>query len=321
MKSPNPVVRPLVAVPHALPEIPSPSIPLTRVEYFSRLLSYLTTATLFRLLTPAGYYRLARVWGTLEWVFDYKRRRRFATALRRIVQREPTPRERRRETRKYFMQSRCDKVFYLAICTLHPDKWRRFITIENSELLDEALGQGHGCYLCFGHYGSMQLFLTLLSAAGYQNLAVREKHESSLRRFVQDRIRNRYPDFKRTTWLFSQGSPRHLYRWLRGGGVMVSAMDVKPWHETQETEEVTIFGRRKRFVSGPIRIAAKCRSPILMGFITPGKNFEYRIDILGPLHDPQAQPDTPPNPGELMQTYADHLEKYLTAAPSLTSRI
>ena len=58
-----------------------------------------------------------------------------------------------------------------------------------------------------------------------------------------------------------------------------------------------------------------------MGFITPGKNFEYRIDILGPLHDPQAQPDTPPNPGELMQTYADHLEKYLTAAPSLTSRI
>lgn len=264
---------------------------------------------------------MARAWGTVDWLFDYKRRRRFVTTLRRILQREPTPRERRRETRKHFAQSRCDKVFYLALSTLHPDKWRRFFTIENRELLDEALSHAQGCYLTFGHYGPMQLFVQLLSGAGYPIVAIREKHESSLRRFAQDRIRKRYPDHKPTSWVFSQGSPRDLYRWLRAGGLMISAMDVMPWHDTQESEEVTIFGERRPFISGPIRVATKCRSPILMGFITPGKNFKYRINIVGALYDPTANPDTPPNPAELLQTYADHLERHLVASPSLNSGI
>jgi lauroyl/myristoyl acyltransferase len=295
---------------------------LTAWENVSFTIAHWATALLLACLSLSGLYRFGRVLGTLEWLINYKKRRRFTATLERTVGHRPTGAQRRRASREFFMRARCDKLFYLIIDCIPHDPAKSLLTIGNRPMLDEALDRGHGAYVALSHHGAHHVIAMLLAIAGYKTAGVRDRREGAMRRYVQGRFDRRYPEFQRMRVLFSETYPRDIYRCFKDGYLLGSAMDVSRVRDpNQKTEEVTIFGEKRQFLSGPVHIAIRCQAPVLQGFIVPVEGFHYRLDIVGMLADPLEVRDDDAAVRQAMQTYDANVESYVRASPTLLSRL
>ncbi|MEK7731756.1 MAG: hypothetical protein AAB363_07850, partial [Planctomycetota bacterium] len=229
--------------------------------YTTFTLAHAASSALLLLLTLPGLHWFGRVFGTFEWLINYKRRRRFATALRQVWGGEASGAERRRWTREYFTRSRCDKLFYLMFDRIPRAKAMTLLSIGNQELLDRALSRGRGVYMAMSHHGALHVVSLLMALRGYKTAGVRDRREGAMRRYIQRRFDRRYPEFARMRILFADSYPREIYRCLSDGFVLGSAMDVSRVRQpNQKTEEVTVFGETRPFPSGPLRIAHRCRA-------------------------------------------------------------
>lgn len=295
---------------------------VSRWKLVSFTLTHAVAAFLLSVLSLSGLYRLGQLFGTLEWLINYKRRRRFAAAFQRVLGYKPTAGQRRRETREFFIRSRCDKLFYLIFDCVPRDKAMTLFSIGNQGLLDDALARGRGVYLAMSHHGDHHVIGMLLALKGYRTAAVRDRHEGALRRFVQERFDRRYPGFPRMRVLFADGFPRDAYRCLQDGYVLGSAMDIgRVRNPNQKTEEVTIFGEKRSFLSGPLRIAIRCRAPVLQACIRTDRSFRYHLEIADVLVDPDNVGDEATAIRQAMRAYAANVEKHIRESPSLLSRI
>jgi lauroyl/myristoyl acyltransferase len=316
----SPATSPVDARPPARTE---PALPgkLSAWESISFTLAHALTAGLLALLSLRGLYLFGRCFGTLEWLIDYRRRRRFAATLSRVLGHEATNRDRRRFTREFFMRSRCDKLLYLVIDCVPRDTARALLTIENRGLLEEAIARGRGVYVALSHHGAHHILAMLLALNDFKTAGVRDRNEGALRRYVQSRFDRRYPEFRRLRVLFSDAFPRDIYRCLQDGYMLGSAMDVSRLRNTsQKTETVSIFGETRSFLSGPLHVAIRCRSPVLQAFIVPERDFRYRFAILETLIDPATVTDRDHAVATAMETYAANVERYVRSFPALLSR-
>jgi len=291
-------------------------------EYATFTLAHGTVAGLLLVLTLPGLHWFGHAFGTIEWLINYKRRRRFVTALRQVLGREATGAERRRWTREYFTQTRCDKLFYLVFDRIPKAKAMALLSIGNQELLDRALSRGRGVYMAISHHGALHAASLLMALSGYKTAGVRDRREGAIRRFIQKRFDRLYPEFARMRIVFADSYPREIYRCLSEGYLLYSAMDVRRVRQpNQKTEEVTIFGETRPFPSGPLRIAYRCRAPVLQAFVLPENGFRYRAEIVGMLIDPDNSTDEDSAVAEAMRTYARNVERYVRASPSLLTRV
>ncbi len=262
------------------------------------------------------------MFGTLEWLINHKRRRRYASALKVALGRKPTATERRRATRGYFTRTRCDKLFYLTFDRMSKlDVVSRF-SIGRRDLLDDALAGGRGVYIALAHQGDHHILGLLLVQSGYRLVGVRDRDEGPLRRYVQERLDRLFPEIPRPRILFSDTFPRELYRALQGGSVLVSLMDVARIRaEHQKMEDVRVFGRKRQFVSGPLRIALRCRCPVLQAFLVPRGDFRYHFEIVEMILDPQTMKDEESAVARALETYAANVERFTREHPELISRL
>lgn len=291
-------------------------------ENVSFTATHAALALLLRFVSLRGLYRLGRLFGTMEWLINYKRRRRFAKSLDRVLRGELTPAERRRATRDYFRRSRCDKLFYLIFDCIPRDTAVALFAISNQELLDEAVALERGVYLAMSHHGPHHIAGMLMALRGYKAAAVRDRKEGGMRRWVQRRFDRIYPEFRRMRVLFANGYPRDIYRCFKDGYILGSAMDVSRLRRSiQKVEEVTIFGEKRAFLSGPLRIAIRCGTPVLQVFIVPEKHFRYRLEVVKTLVDAEAVDDEDSAVAAAMAEYAANVERYLRATPSLLTRM
>jgi len=291
-------------------------------EYATFTLAHGAVAGLLFILTLPGLHWFGRAFGTVEWFLNYKRRRRFEAALRQVSGREVTGKERRRWTREYFTRSRCDKLFYLLFDRIPRAKALTLLSIGNQGLLDQALTRGRGVYMAMSHHGSLHVASLLMALCGYKTAGVRDRREGAMRRFIQKRFDRLYPEFERMRILFADSYPREIYRCLSDGYLLYSTMDVSRVRQpNQKTEEVSIFGETRPFPSGPLRIAYRCRAPVLQAFVLPENGFRYRAEIVGMLLDPDDSTDEDSAVARAMQTYATNVEKYVRASPSLLTRV
>lgn len=273
-------------------------------------------------LSLSGFYQFGRLFGTLEWLINYKRRRRFRAGHKRVLGREPAPRERRRAAREFFMQTRCDKLFYLVFDCIPQERAMTLLSIGNKALLDEAVARGRGVYIAVSHQGALHVIAMLMALQGYKTAGVRDPREGAIRRYVQNRFDHLHPQFQRMRVLFADGYPRDIYRCLRDGYLLGSAMDVsRVRHPNQKVEEVTIFGQKRTFVTGPLRIAIRCRAPVLQAFVIPEKGFRYQLDIVEVLVDPEHVDDEAAAITQALRTYARNVEKHVRMSPNLLTRI
>ncbi len=310
--------QPLMASPSFLESAALPGL----WERVSFSLSHKALSLLLWLLGPTGLYHFGRMFGTVEWLINHKRRRRFARALSGVLGHTPTASLRRRATRDFFMRSRGDKIFYLIFDRFSPDRAAELLSIRGQDLLDESVARGHGVYLAMSHHGAHHVLSMLLAVRGYRTACVRDRREGAIRRYVQDRFDRRYPEFCKMRVLFADSYPREIFRCFEEGYVLGSAMDVSRRRDpTQRGEMVEIFGEQRVFLTGPLRIAMRCRAPVLQAFIIPERNFRYRLEIVDVLVDVEKVEDEREAISRAMVTYAANVETHVRRFPSLISRV
>ena len=113
------------------PSAPKRSASLTPWETLTFTLTHATVSALLAVLSLRGLYHFGRLFGTAEYVINFKKRRRFAKALAHILERKPSGAQRRKWTREYFMLTRCEKLFYLIMDRLPRDTAGALLTISD----------------------------------------------------------------------------------------------------------------------------------------------------------------------------------------------
>jgi lauroyl/myristoyl acyltransferase len=274
------------------------------------------------LLSLRGLYHFGRAFGTLEWLVNYKRRRRVRRALEKVRDQRLSISERGRIIRELFMVTRCDRLFYLIFDRVPAGRAAELFSISNRALLDSALARGRGVYVALSHHGPHHVAATLFAMCGYKIAGVRDRKESSLRRFIRQRLERKYPDFEGMRVIFADRYPREIYRCFKDGYVVGSAIDVSRVRDPkQKTERAVIFGEERLFLSGPLRLALRCKAPILQVFLVPGPGFRYRAEVVDMLLDPEEVKDEEAAIHEAIQRYASRVEAHVRKHPYWLSGI
>ncbi len=301
----------------AQPIKPLGLLSLIRVSFVRRF-----AASLYMLLSLRGLYRFGRFFGTLEYLVNYKKRCKFARRLEHIRGKKSPTSERRVLTRDFFAQSRCNKLFYLIFERLAEENANALFSVTNREMVDACLKRGRGLYVAVSHHGAHHVAGLLFALQGYKLAAVREHGEGAMLRYMQARLDKKYPQMARTKWLYPDTYPREIMRLFRQGYVLGSAMDVSNVRrQHQKTEMVRVFGEERPFLSGPLRMAIRCKAPVIQCFIISEPNFKYRAEMLGPLVDPELIEDEEETVARAMQEYAANVERYVRKYPSSISRL
>ena len=291
-------------------------------ESFSFSITHAVVSRLLLILTLPGLYRFARLFGTVEWVVNHKRRRRFIAAYRKVLGHEPTASQRRRASREFFTQSRCDRLFYLVFDRIPRDKVVSLFSIDQPDILKRSVARG-GVYLATAHHGSMHLLGLFLVACGYKTAGVRDPNEGAMRRYIQNRLDRRESQSQRLRLLYSGHYPRDIYRCFQDGYILGSSMDIHRVRDPkQKMIEVDIFGEKRMFLTGPLRTAIRCRVPALQVFLIPETNFRYRLEIAEVLFDPEtASADHDDLIPQAVHNYTANVEVYMKGQPHLMTRI
>ena len=298
------------------------SRPLSLWEHLSFSITHLIVSLLLLCLTLRGLYHFGRLFGTLEWLVNHGRRRRIARLFREVFGEKFGGARRRQATRELFMVSRCDRLFYLIFDRIPTHKATTLFSVTNPELLEDSLARGHGVHVAFSHHGPHHVAAMLFALRGYHVTVVRDRKESPLRRFIQQRLIRKYPEFKRMRVIFADSYPREIFRCYRDGYVVGSAMDVGRVRDAkQRTETATMFGRERPFLSGPLSLALRCKAPVLQGFLLPEAGFRYRLQLIGTLIDPKDVEDQDAAVRKAVTRYAQAVEAHVARFPHLMSGV
>jgi len=292
-------------------------------EHFSLGTVHAAVSLIHAVGSVRGLYGFGRAFGFVEYLINHKRRRKFAAAMRRICGSDVSSARVRAETRTYFMNTRCDKLFYLALDRLGIEDAKAQIHIVGRAHLDAAVAQGRGVYLAFSHHGPHHIIAVLFALLGYRGALVRDAKEGALRRYVQHRLHRKYPELtERSRIVLAAIYPREIYRLLADGFILGSALDIGRIRDSRnKTLMVRMFGEDRPVLTGPLRIAIKTKVPVLQTMISPRAGGGYEMEFMSPLIDPDAEGDRDEALARGLQLYAERVEQYVRRRPHLVSNI
>ncbi len=269
-----------------------------------------------RAFSLSGLYKLGQFFGTLEYLTDYKRRHRVHSKLRSFFKDEFESSWYRRKTRRYFMRVRCDKMFYTIMDRIPRGKLMNRIKMIGREHLDTALAEKHGVYVALCHFGAHHVAGLMAALLGYRLVGVRDPKESHVRRYIQNKYRETFPEVAEMQMFHASSFPRELYRHLRDNRIVASLLDVdRKRGDRTRTHPVEIFGERREFLTGPIQIALRCQAPTVQGFVESRRNFYYRLIIRPALINGQGATDEDEVVAQAMQRYAEGVEAFARQHP------
>jgi lauroyl/myristoyl acyltransferase len=275
-----------------------------------------------RCFSLKGLYLFGQFFGTCEWLLDARRRRRLRRRLKTIFGDDLTPARARRIVFRHFRRVRCDKMIYLIFDKLPREQILKRAKFHGRHHLDQALQRGKGVYVTMAHFGSHHVSGLLMALAGYRVAGVRDRNEGALRRYIQQRYAESFPEFRSIKVFFADAFPRDLYRCFQANYVLGTALDVhRERGSNLRTATVKVFGRERRFLTGTMHIALRCGAPILQGFLISRKNYYFRLVISEPLIDPLTERDRPDVLAQVMQRYADGVERQMRAYPCHLSKL
>ncbi len=278
-----------------------------------------TVRLLARVLTLNGLYWFGTCFATLEWSINFKRRRRFAKTLKRILG-DVSPSDRRRHTRNHFIRTRCDKLFYLVFDRLTRSEATKRFEIVNRSLIDDAIARGGGVYIALSHLGAHHVAGQMLVALGYKVAGVRDAREGAMRRFVQDKYARQNKD--RVRYFFTDTYPREIYRCFQDNFIVGSAIDVsRVRNAIQRAIEASIWNEKRPILVGPMRIALRCNAPVLQASIVSKPGFRYQFQVKGPLVDAGVDGRSTDALEGAVRAYAENVEAFGREYPCHVSRI
>ena len=269
-----------------------------------------------RCFSLSGLYMLGQFFGTLEYLTDYKRRRRVGRKLRQFFKDEFSASWRRRVTWRYFMRIRCDKMFYTIMDQLPRSKVMRRIRLLGEENIINAQTKGSGVYVALCHFGSHHIAGLMMALLGYHIAGVRDPKESPVRRFVQRKFRETFPEVSKMRMFPATSFPRGIYRHLKCNHIVASLLDADRKRGRQtKTVPVTMFGEVRDCLIGPLQIAIRCGATTLQGFVVSRKNFYYQLIVTPPLIEVGSVTDEAQTISSVIQHYADGVERFAREHP------
>ena len=290
---------------------------LSRWDRWSFEAARVATRFAVRTISLTGLYHVGRAFATLEWLTNYKRRRRFAATLVRTMGPDLPASQRRMHTWRHFVRTRCDKLFYLVFDHLSEAALRDRFEIVNRHLLDDGIAAGNGAYVAMSHMGAHHVVAMLLVQMGYKVAVGRDENVGAIRLFMQRKQARKNRDH--AAYFYSTTYPRVIYRYFKDNYLVGSAIDVaKVRSEHLKTIEVNVFGEKRAFLTGPMQIAVRCGAPVVQGFVISRTNFRYVLDLYGPLIDPT---DATASLDDGMKAYAANMERLIRQYPCHVSKI
>ena len=269
-----------------------------------------------RLFSLSGLYNLGRFFGTLEYLTDYKRRRRVHDKLRSYFKDEFPAAWYRRMVWRYFMRIRCDKMFYTIMDRIPRSKLMNRIKMFGREHLDNGLAREKGVYIALCHFGSHHVAGLMAALMGYSLAGVRDPKESHVRRYIQEKYRDTFPEVAEMKMFLASSFPREIYRQFKSNKITASLLDAQRVRgDNTRTMPVHIFSGTTEFLVGPVRIALRCGATTVQGFVESRKNFYYRLIITPPLIDPNTPPDDEEATATVLEHYAVGVERFAREHP------
>ncbi len=276
-----------------------------------------------RCFSLRGLYLFGQFFGTCEYLINYKRRGRFYERFSAVFAQELSrdPRFLRRACLRHFTRTRCDKLLYLIFDKLPREKILNRIRFHDRKLLDDMVSRNKGVYVALSHYGSHHVLGLLTALMGYKAAGVRDKNEGALRRYVQQKYEETFPEIRDIRVFFADTYPRDLYRCFQEGYILATALDVgRDRGAHLRTATVRMFGQEREFLTGTMQIALRCGAPIMQGFVVSRRNFYFRLILLGPLVDPATAQDNAETLQMVMQRYADNIADHIRHYPCHISK-
>jgi lauroyl/myristoyl acyltransferase len=277
-----------------------------------------------RCFSLRGLYLLGAGFAVCEWLINYKRRRRFRQHLKtgfgrgtRVIEKTTA----RRACLQHFIRTRCDKLFYLIFDKLPKEKILSRVRFPREADFAEEVARGKGMYVCLSHVGSHHVLALIMALKGYRVAGVRDPNEGTLRRYIQRKYEETFPEFRAIRLLYSNMYPRDVYRCFQEGYILGSTLDIgheRGAHLRMVTVEM--FGKKRDFLAGPVQIALRCKAPIYQGFVVSRPNFCFDLVLKGPLIESEDAADTPETLKTIIQRYADNIADHLAEYPDHISR-
>lgn len=292
-------------------EHPIPFMTLARI----RLVRFMLVAVV-RCFTLTGLYLLGCLFAIGEYIVDFRRRRRVHTRLREYFKDEATPSFRRRYAVRYFMRVRCDKMFYTIMDRIPRDKIVNRVELTGIQNIDDGREKGRGVYVALCHFGSHHIAGLLMALLGYELAGVRDGKESAVRRYIQYRYTETFPEIRRMKMFAANSFPRGIYRHLQQNKIVASLLDAaRKRGEHTKTEPVLLFGEERDVLIGPLQIAIRCDSVMLQGFIVSKPYYRYEVVVTPPLIDSVKDRDEPEVIRDILKQYAEGVEDFARRNP------
>jgi lauroyl/myristoyl acyltransferase len=277
-----------------------------------------------RCFSLRGLYLLGTGFAVCEWILNYRRRQRFRLHLKNGFGRGVKVLDKsaaRRACLEHFIRTRCDKLFYLIFDKLPKEKILSRARFPREADLAEVLGRQRGVYVCLSHVGSHHVLALIMALKGYRVAGVRDPNEGKLRRYIQRKYEETFPEFKSVRMLYADVYPRDIYRCFQDGYALGSAVDVGREHGLHlKTVTAEMFGKPREFLAGPLQIALRCKAPIYQGFVVSRPDFYFDVILIGPLIEADTAADTPETLQAIVQKYADNIASHLEEHPDHISR-
>jgi lauroyl/myristoyl acyltransferase len=277
-----------------------------------------------RCFSLRGLYLLGTGFAICEWAINYKRRSRFRKHLKtgfgrgtKVIDRSAA----RSACLQHFIRTRCDKLFYLIFDKLPKEEILARVRFPREADLAAEAARGKGMYVCLSHIGSHHVLALIMALKGYRVAGVRDPNEGAIRRYIQRKYEETFPEFRAIRLLYSNMYPRDVYRCFQEGYILGSTLDIgreRGAHLRMVTVEM--FGKPREFLSGPVQIALRCQAPIYQGFVVSHPNFYFDLILKGPLIESETATDTPESLQTIIQRYADNIAEHLAQYPDHISR-
>ena len=215
------------------------------------------SSSLLGIIPASIMYRLARIAGWCAYYTVRKPREGIIGNLAIVMRLPPTSPAVRAVARTTFQHDAMNWVDTLRIGRLSLDEISTLVRVDGWEVLETAAASGQGVSLVTLHLGNFDLVGQVLSKHGFRlTVPVESMRPRALFNFlVQQRTRNGI------TIVPVEHASRDLIRALRAGELVGLAGDR---NIAGRTAPVSVFGRTASLPTGPVSLARRTKSPLLL---------------------------------------------------------
>lgn len=214
------------------------------------------------------------------------------------------------------MRIRCDKMFYTIMDRIPRRKLMNRIKLVGRSHLDDALAKGRGVYVALCHFGSHHVAGLMMALLGYELAGVRDAKESPVRRYIQQKYRETFPEVSKMRLFAATSFPRGIYRQLQANKIVASLLDAdRKRGEQTKTLPATLFGEPRALLIGPLQIAIRCGATTLQGFVVSRRHFYYQLILTPPLIEPGQVEDEAETIASAIRRYAEVVERFARENP------